>query len=87
MKSVEFPLVESEKNFAPDSEPSSNRAFGVGAEPFDSYIEIGFDFPPVFVIKEMTDHEVVQLAEGSTSLAFLDSPDEDIYNDLLKSKE
>ena len=58
----------------------------------DIYVQLEYVFPNVVVIaeselKELTDHEVLELAESGTSFAFLDSPEEDVYNDLLGSKE
>ncbi len=36
---------------------------------------------------EMNDREVIQFAESTGSFAFLNSPEEDIYNDLAKKTE
>lgn len=77
---IESPLLRFEERGV-----ASERVIGVGAEPFISYVEFSVVFAPP--ITELSDNEVLQLAESSNSLALLDSPDEDIYNDLLKSKE
>lgn len=36
---------------------------------------------------ELTEKEIIQLAESSGSFSFLDSAEEDVYNDLLKTKD
>jgi len=88
MTAIESPLVLIGRDIGKGIEIPFDEVMGIGEEPFPSYIELEFVFTQsVFTIKEMTDNEVLQLAESSNSLAFLDSPDEDIYNDLLKSKE
>jgi hypothetical protein len=48
------------------------------------YYEFAWVFPPPVV--ELTDREVLMLAEDSGAFTFLDSPEEDIYNDLLAKK-
>ncbi len=88
MTTIESPLLRFGKDFSADAILPENEVIGIGAKPFASYTELQFAFSQVFVsIAEMSDNEVVQLAESSNSFAFLDSPEEDIYNDLLKSKE
>ncbi|MGD0252662.1 MAG: hypothetical protein ABSC01_08190 [Verrucomicrobiota bacterium] len=88
MIAIESPLLQFGQDFAEVTGAPTNKVSGVGEEPFISYTELMCVFAPlVFSITEMSDNEVVQLAESSASFAFLDSPEEDIYNDLLKSKE
>jgi hypothetical protein len=87
MIAIESPLLEMGKDFAEVPGTPPNKVVGIGEKPFVSYTQLECVFPPVFFWREMSDNEVVQLAESSGSFAFLDSPDEDIYNALLKSTE
>jgi hypothetical protein len=58
-------------------------------KPTDSYVEFEFVFPDmVYALNsDLDDHEVLLLAGNSGSFAFLDSPEEDIYNDLIKKQK
>ena len=51
-----------------------------------AYFEFIFRFPDVISANqpELQDHEVLHLAETADSFAFLNSEEEDIYNDLIK---
>lgn len=44
--------------------------------------------PPIEVcVSELTDSELLSAADGAGTFDFLDSPEEDIYNDVLKKSE
>jgi hypothetical protein len=58
-------------------------------KPLDCYIELEFVFPDVLYAQDsnLNDREVLKLAENAGSFAFLDSSEEDIYNDLIKKPQ
>lgn len=65
-----------------------NQIRGVGAQPYESYFEMEIVFTDAFpcIELEASDREMIQLAESSGSFAFLNSEEEDIYNDALKKE-
>jgi|GEM_PF-6868663 len=65
------------------------RAVGVGSELHTTYFE--FRFTNAVVIeagaRELSDNELLLASEKSGTFDFLDAPEEDGYNDLLKKRE
>jgi hypothetical protein len=55
---------------------------GKGCAPDTAYFETTIVFPVLFEDEEqeLSDHEVLQLAESAGSFSFLDSSEEDIYS-------
>jgi hypothetical protein len=86
MTTIEQPLI------AFDSAASSprNQPVREGERLCVSYIELEYVFPDVNIApvkEELTENELIQLAESVGSFSFLDSPEEDIYNDVLNKAE
>ncbi|MGA2855194.1 MAG: hypothetical protein ABSE90_13850 [Verrucomicrobiota bacterium] len=82
MFATESPLLTLERGGRFEITPQSSR-------PKTSYFQFDIVFP-VFIeaqMMEMNDREVIQFAESAGSFAFLNSPEEDIYNDLAKKTE
>lgn len=59
------------------------KAEGRGGELFSSYFELSFVFPKVILShpEELSDMEVLEGASQAGTFAFLDAPEEDVYND------
>jgi hypothetical protein len=70
-------------------EQPAPHVFGKGSARFISYYEFEFRFISVIANQEpeLNQHEVLQLAENAGSFAFLDSAEEDVYNDLAQKRE
>jgi hypothetical protein len=65
------------------------RAVVEGSKLHSTYFEIRITFPVLFEIasQEMTDAELVFAAERTGTFDFLNSSEEDGYNDLIKKRE
>jgi hypothetical protein len=53
-----------------------------GGKLWTEYIELEYVFPDLIVApnEELSDCEVIQLAESTGAFSFLESPEEDIYS-------
>lgn len=70
-------------------ESSADLARGMGSELHSTYFEFHVDMPLLagVSVSEMSDSELLTAAEKAGTFDFLNSPEEDGYNDLLPSRE
>jgi hypothetical protein len=66
--------------------PPDNRASGEGSKLHTTYFEFRLTLPTIADVSatELSDSELLVAAEKAGTFEFLNSPEEDDYNDLLK---
>ena len=72
-----------------DDSPPADLAKGEGSKLHSTYFEFRLTLPIIVAVAatELSDSELLVAAEKAGTFEFLNSPEEDRYNDLLKKNE